>query len=56
MSQDGLHAADDEIWRQKKGYMLYMMLYGVRGVHSADDEMWCHKDYMLQIIIKMFFV
>ena len=27
---EGLHAAIDEIWCQKKGYMLQMKKYGVR--------------------------
>ena len=36
-SEEGLHAADEEIWCRKKGCV-------------ADDEMWCQKKgYMLQM-------
>ena len=30
VSEEGLHAADDDIWCQKKGYVLQIMKYGVR--------------------------
>ena len=63
VSEEGLHAAGDDIWCQKD-YMRQMMIYGIRRMitccrllnmasevlHAADDEMWCQKDYMQQMM------
>ena len=32
MVSEELHAVENEIWRQKKDYMLQMMKYGVRRI------------------------
>ena len=39
-----MHAADDDIWCQKKDCMLQMIKCGVRRrIAAADDEIWCQK-------------
>ena len=65
VSEEGLHAADDEIWCRKKDCMLQMTKYGFagritccrllnkapEGLHAAYDEIWCqNKGYVLQIM------
>ena len=48
VSEERLHAADHEIWCQKKDYMMYIMKY---GVHAVDYEIRCQKKgCMLQMM------
>ena len=49
MVSEGLHVADDEIWCQKKDYMLQINMVS-EGLHAADVEIWCQKGYMRQMM------
>ena len=37
MVSEGLHVADDEIWCQKKDYMLQINMVSEVGLRAADD-------------------
>ena len=52
VSEEGMHAVDDEIWCQKKDCMLQIIKYGVRRrIAPAADEIWCQKKgCMLQMM------
>ena len=51
MVSEGLHVANNEIWCQKKGYVLQIMkMVSEEGLHAAGDDIWCQKEYMRQMM------